>query len=133
MVLGILLLVRFDVGWFRKCAFSVGKDMSSYLGDYQFGVGVPVGGESILHAVNHLLEMQGHSDKMSMFLIDFSNAFNMVSRSQLIKEVRLHCPGISRWVEFCYLRTAKLYYDHYIFSMPLEFIKATLSVPCYSL
>lgn len=40
----------------------------------------------------------------------------MVSRSQLIKEVRLRCPGISRWVKFCYLRHAELYYDHYIMS-----------------
>lgn len=57
---------------------------------------------------------------MSMLLIDFSNAFNMVSRSQLIKEVRLHCPGISRWVEFFYMHPAKLYYDQYIFSSALR-------------
>ncbi|XP_026436183.1 uncharacterized protein LOC113334051 [Papaver somniferum] len=56
---------------------------------------------------------------MSMLLFDFSNAFNMVSISQLIKEVLLHCPGISRWVEFCYLRPAKIYYDHYILSSAL--------------
>ncbi|XP_026410732.1 uncharacterized protein LOC113305956 [Papaver somniferum] len=103
----------------KVAAFSVGKDMTSYLGDYQFGVGVPAGGEGILHVVNCLLEMKGHSDKMSMLLIDFSNAFNMVRRTQLIKEVRLHCPGISRWVEFCYLRLAKLYYDQYILSSAL--------------
>ncbi|XP_026399437.1 uncharacterized protein LOC113295303 [Papaver somniferum] len=114
-----------DVGTVRRrlvskvAAFSVEKDMSSYLSDYQFGVGVPAGGEIILHAVNHLLEMQGHSDKMSMLLIDFSNAFHMVSRSQLIKEVLLRFPGISRSVEFCYLRPAKLYYDHYILSSAL--------------
>ncbi|XP_026438961.1 uncharacterized protein LOC113337505 [Papaver somniferum] len=93
--------------------------MTSYLGDSQFGVGVSAGGESILHAVNSLLELKGHSDKMLMLLIDFSNAFNMVSRSQLIKEVRLRCPGISRWVEFCYMRPAKLYYDQYILSSAL--------------
>lgn len=79
-------------------AFAVGKDMTSYLGDYQFGVGAPVGGEGILHAVNRLLEMKIHLDNIPMLLINFSNAFNMVSRSQLIKEVRIHCPGISRWV-----------------------------------
>ncbi|XP_026395904.1 uncharacterized protein LOC113290525 [Papaver somniferum] len=53
---------------------------------------------------------------MSMLLIDFSNAFNMVCRSHLIKEVRLQYPGISRWVEFCYLRPTKLYYDQFILS-----------------
>lgn len=80
---------------------------------------MPVGGESILHDVNSLLELKGHSDTMSMLLIEFSNAFNMVSRPHLIKEVLLHCPGISRWVEFCYLRPAKLYYDQYILSSAL--------------
>ncbi|XP_026451691.1 uncharacterized protein LOC113352022 [Papaver somniferum] len=103
----------------KVASFSVGKDMTSYLGDYQFGVGVPVGGKGILHVVNCLLGMKGHSDKMSMLLIDFSNAFNMVSRTQLIKEVRLHCLGISRWVKFCYLGHAKLYYDPYILSSAL--------------
>ncbi|XP_026378181.1 uncharacterized protein LOC113272583 [Papaver somniferum] len=100
-------------------AFSVGKDMLSYLGDYQFGVGVPVEGESILHVFNGLLELKGHSDRMSMLLIDFSNAFNMVRRSYLIREVRFHCPGIYRWVEFCYVRPVKLYYDQYILSSVL--------------
>ncbi|XP_026450130.1 uncharacterized protein LOC113350228 [Papaver somniferum] len=115
----------------KVVSFSVGKDMTSYLGDYQFGVGMPSGG-SILHAVNYLLEMKGHSDKMSMLLIDFSNAFNMVSRSQLIKEVRLHCPGISRWVEFCYSRPAKLYYNQYILSSALGVHQGDPSVPCCS-
>lgn len=93
--------------------------MTSYLGNYQFGVGMPVGGENILHVVNGLLELKGHSDKMSMLLIDLSNAFNIVYRSHLIKEVRLHCPGISRWVEFCYARPARLYYDQHILSSVL--------------
>ncbi|XP_026444126.1 uncharacterized protein LOC113344342 [Papaver somniferum] len=103
----------------KVAAFSIGKAMSSYLGDHQFGVWVPVGGESILHVVNSLLELKGHSDKMSMLLMDFSNAFNMVCRCHLISEVRLHCPGISHWVEFSYARPARLYYDHYILSSAL--------------
>ncbi|XP_026391877.1 uncharacterized protein LOC113287356 isoform X2 [Papaver somniferum] len=45
-----------------------------------------------------------------MLLIDFSNAFNLVDRSNIIKEVRAHCPSISHWVEFCYAKPAKLYY-----------------------
>ncbi|XP_026399180.1 uncharacterized protein LOC113295035 [Papaver somniferum] len=57
---------------------------------------------------------------MSMLLIDFSNAFNMVSKYHLIKEVRLHCPGISHWVEFCYMRPATLYYAQYILSSALR-------------
>ncbi|XP_026459935.1 uncharacterized protein LOC113360664 [Papaver somniferum] len=73
----------------KVAAFSVGKYMSSYLGDY-----------------NLVLEC-----------LMVERAFYMLS--QLIKEVRLHCPGISRWVEFCYLQPTKLYYDQYILSSTL--------------
>lgn len=43
----------------------------------------------------------------------------MVSRSHLLREVRLHCTAISRWVESCDARPAKLYYDQYILSSSL--------------
>ncbi|XP_026382323.1 uncharacterized protein LOC113277440 [Papaver somniferum] len=87
----------------KIAVFSVGKAMISYLGDHHFGVGVPVGGESILHAVNNLLEFKGQSAGLSMLLVDFSNAFNLVRRTHLIQEVRLHCParGSSRSAVVC--------------------------------
>ncbi|XP_026421300.1 uncharacterized protein LOC113317402 [Papaver somniferum] len=44
----------------KLVAIKVGKAMSMYLGDYQFGVGVPCGGESILHSVNRLMELIRH-------------------------------------------------------------------------
>ncbi|XP_026404939.1 uncharacterized protein LOC113300025 isoform X1 [Papaver somniferum] len=40
----------------------------------------------------------------------FSNAFNLVDMSRIIKEVRTHCPNIYHWVEFCYAKPARLYY-----------------------
>lgn len=89
----------------------VGKEMSAYLGDFQFGVGVPCGGESILHSVNRLMELKGDRNDISMLLVDFTNAFNMVDRTSLINEVRLQCPAISRWVELCYRRPTRLYYN----------------------
>lgn len=106
--------------WRRLCsklaATSVTKDMTEYLGTYQFGVGIPCGSEGIMHAANRLLEMKGCESNMTMLLIDFSNAFNLVDRSTLIKEVRAHCPSIARWVEFCYSTPARLYYNDNILS-----------------
>lgn len=49
-----------------------------------------------------------------MLLIDFMNAFNLVDRSTLIKEERTHCPCISRWIEFCYSKPMRLYYNESI-------------------
>ncbi|GJU26949.1 hypothetical protein Tco_1165570 [Tanacetum coccineum] len=68
----------------------------------KFGVGVSGGGEAILYTVNCLIE--GHRDDvgLSMLLVDFKNAFNLVDREVMLKEVRIRCPAISRWAEFCY-------------------------------
>ncbi|XP_026382565.1 uncharacterized protein LOC113277787 [Papaver somniferum] len=86
--------------------------MTSYLGDYQFGVGVPVGVESILHAVNCLLELKGHSNKMSMLLIDFSNAFNMQGDplGPLLFALNLH-PLVKTIVSRCTLDLHAWYLD----------------------
>ncbi|GKA62621.1 reverse transcriptase domain-containing protein [Tanacetum coccineum] len=82
-----------------------------------FGVGVPGGGEAILHAVNRLVEDRGDDVGLSMLLVDFQNAFNLVDRTVMLEEVRLRCPAISRWVEFCYSSPARLYYgEHSLWS-----------------
>jgi len=44
-----------------------------------------------------------------MLTVDFLNAFNLVDRSALLREVRLRCPSISLWVEFLYGQAARLY------------------------
>ncbi|CAO2814623.1 unnamed protein product [Amaranthus hypochondriacus] len=48
-----------------------------------------------------------------MLLVDFRNAFNLVNRTALLREVRLRCPSLSRWVEFCYSTPARLYYGEH--------------------
>ncbi|XP_026401420.1 uncharacterized protein LOC113297214 [Papaver somniferum] len=44
-------------------ATTVGSEMANYLGDHQFGVGIPCGGEIILHASNRILELKEHYDQ----------------------------------------------------------------------
>ena len=87
----------------------VGKEMTKYLNDYQFGVGVSGGAEAILHSVNRVLSERHSDGSLAMLTVDFSNAFNMVDRSALLHEVRLRCPSISLWVEFLYGQAARLY------------------------
>ncbi|KAK1422142.1 hypothetical protein QVD17_25051 [Tagetes erecta] len=95
----------------------VGKEMTKYLGDYQFGVGVPSGAEAILHSANRFLN-EFHSDgSLAMLTVDFSNAFNLVDRTALLREVRTRCPSISLWVDFLYGQPARLYVgDEHIWS-----------------
>ncbi|XP_076951801.1 uncharacterized protein LOC143625320 [Bidens hawaiensis] len=87
----------------------VGKEMTKYLNDFQFGVGVSGGSEAILHSANRVLS-ECHTDRsLAMLTVDFSNAFNMVDRSALLHEVRIKCPSISLWVEFLYGQPSRLY------------------------
>ncbi|GJW41335.1 hypothetical protein Tco_0067180 [Tanacetum coccineum] len=93
---------------------TIGNSLNGYLDDLQFGVGVSGGGEAILHAVNRLIEDRGDDVGLSMLLVDFKNAFNLVDQEVMLKEVHLRCPTISRWVEFCYSNPARLYYEEHI-------------------
>ncbi|XP_026424430.1 uncharacterized protein LOC113320753 [Papaver somniferum] len=61
----------------KVAASAVGKQLCTYLEDFQFGVGVPCGGEAILHSVNRLILDKGHCSYMTTLLVDFRNAFNM--------------------------------------------------------
>ncbi|GKC51141.1 hypothetical protein Tco_1073886 [Tanacetum coccineum] len=58
------------------------------------------GGDAILHVMNRLIEGRGDDIGLSMLLVDFKNAFNLVDQEAMLQEVRLRCPTISSWVEF---------------------------------
>jgi len=62
-----------------------------------------------LHSVNKLLNLRHEDGSLTMLTVDFSNAFNLVDRSALLREVRLRCPSISLWVEFLYGQAVRLY------------------------
>ncbi|GKF29365.1 hypothetical protein Tco_0095707, partial [Tanacetum coccineum] len=66
-------------------AIMIGHSLDDYLDDPQFGVGVSRGGEAILHAVNHLIEGCGDDVDLSMLLVDFKNAFNLVDREFMLR------------------------------------------------
>ncbi|XP_026448896.1 uncharacterized protein LOC113349177 [Papaver somniferum] len=58
--------------WRRLCskleATLVCKNILPYLGTYQYGFGVPCGGEAILHAANRLPETKGTCNSITMML-----------------------------------------------------------------
>ncbi|KAJ0843465.1 putative reverse transcriptase domain, exostosin [Helianthus annuus] len=95
----------------------VGKEMAKYLGDFQFGVGIPCGAETVLHSANRFLNEYHQDGSLAMLTVDFSNAFNLVDRTALLCEVRKRCPSISTWVDFLYGQPARLYVrDEFIWS-----------------
>nr|GEW92047.1 hypothetical protein [Tanacetum cinerariifolium] len=69
------------------------------------------GSEGILHFVNRLIEACGDAVGLSMLLVDFKNAFNLVDQEVMLREVCLRCTIMSCWGEFCYSNPARLYYE----------------------
>ena len=66
------------------------------LSPLQLGIGVPVGCEAIVHSVDRVLVDPGiQPDARWTLLLDFSNAFNSVSRKVLFTEVKARLPSMS--------------------------------------
>ena len=67
------------------------------------GVGIPGGCEAIIHSVSDVLEDNSiPPEHKHILLVDFSNAFNSVSRQVLFEEVRSQIPSLSAWMECSY-------------------------------
>ncbi|GJZ77386.1 hypothetical protein Tco_0642058 [Tanacetum coccineum] len=79
----------------KVSAIMIGYSLDGYLDGLQFGVRVAGGSEAILHFVNRLIEDCGDDVGLSMLLVDFKNAFNLVDREAMLREVHLCCPAIS--------------------------------------
>ena len=84
----------------------------------QVGVGVKGGCEAIVHAVSRTLEDPTlPPDSKWTLLLDFSNAFNSISRASMFSEVRSRIPSLSAWVESCYGSQPLLHFgEHTILS-----------------
>ncbi|GJV00586.1 retrovirus-related pol polyprotein from transposon TNT 1-94 [Tanacetum coccineum] len=89
-VVNLWLAGRLGTVWRRlvsKVAMKgVGKEISKYLSDFQFGVGVSSGAEAILHSVNRVLSEYQNDGSLAMLTVDFSNTFNLADRSALLHE-----------------------------------------------
>jgi len=86
----------------KCCMASVKVAASLMLSPLQLGVGVQNGVEAILHSLNDVACSPHTRDSVAFLLVDFKNAFNMVSRDWMFREVRDHFPSLSPWVEFTY-------------------------------
>ncbi|GJU00320.1 hypothetical protein Tco_1110658, partial [Tanacetum coccineum] len=109
----------------KVSATMIGHSLDGYLDGLQFGVGVPEGGEAILHAVNRLVEDRGDDVGLSMLLVDFQNAFNLSSATLALPDCTTestpysHVKGCSRaW----YLNDGTIVGDTLVVGKVLELI-----------
>ena len=98
-----------------KClSFAVRRSASSTLSPLQVGVGVPNGCEAIIHAASKALEDGSiPPDSKWVLALDWSNAFNSISRQSMYREVRARAQGLAAWVESAYSTASLLRFgDH---------------------
>ena len=68
----------------------------------QIGVAVPGGAEAAVHAVRAWTTQHAQASSKVLVKLDFANAFNSVSRQQVLASARSQFPSLSRWVHWCY-------------------------------
>ena len=98
--------------WTAKCvARKATADTSEHLAPHQLGVGVRGGAEAIIHAAGAIFHDNSIKDEDKWVLqVDFENAFNLISRSRMLEEVRKRCPKAARWAETCYASSSHLFF-----------------------
>ena len=92
-----------------KCLMSVVReDARQLLWPVQVGVAVPNGSEIAIHTVRAWSRRHMGSSTKVLLKLDFSNAFNCVSRAVVLEEVRAHFPQLARWATWCYGQPSRL-------------------------
>ena len=95
-----------------KC-FCLGakEEISSFFQKLNYGVGCPGGVEVVAHSLRNTLQKYSESE-FGLLKIDFSNAFNQVSRSAFVEATCSEFPGLANWTNWCYGEESTLLYDH---------------------
>ena len=86
-----------------KCACTLLQvRVRSVLGSHQVGVACRGGAEQIVHTMRDKLAQHWESDDFTVLKVDFSNAFNSVSRQSLLDECSELFPELLPWATWCY-------------------------------
>ena len=94
----------------KCCCEATVEDTKIIFGPLQVGVATQGGAEASIHAVRKLAADFGDDPGKIMLKVDFSNAFNMVDRTEMLAQVYEKLPSLYRWVEYCYSQPAHLFF-----------------------
>ena len=87
---------------------NAGLSAQDLLAPLQVGVAVPLGGEAAVYTARQWMYRRGGHATDIFLKVNFHNAFNTVDRAALLRQVRLHLPGLVPWAEWCYSRHSRL-------------------------
>jgi hypothetical protein len=93
---------------------SVKDEAAEYFAPYQFGVASKCGTERVVHKTRAVLEAQRGSPDFVFFKVDLSNAFNNVSRAQMLDGLRTNFPKLHTWMQWCYGQTSDLTFGDFV-------------------
>jgi hypothetical protein len=77
---------------------------------HQVGVACPAGVERAVHATRSLIKDHWEDDDFAILKVDMRNAFNTVSRQEVVDQCALHLPEIVPWVLYCYKSHPRLWH-----------------------
>ena len=83
------------------------SDLSQQFRPFQLGVGQKGGSEIIIHRIRDWLQSAG-SDEV-LLQLDFKNAFNSLSRAQMLPAILQRCPLFYRYAVACYGKPVTLF------------------------
>lgn len=63
---------------------------------------IPAGVESVVHTAHAWVQRHAAAPQKVLLKLDFKNAFNTVSRQQVLDECSAHFPSIGRWATWLY-------------------------------
>jgi len=77
----------------------------------QLGVGTRGGAEVLVRAANAIVQDHGHDPATAMLQIDFTNAFNSISRDKILLEVDALLRALSAYTQWSYEMKSHLWYE----------------------
>ena len=98
-----------------KCLMQlVHDDARTHFWPAQAGVAVKAGVESAVHTLRAWLGRHATAVDRVVVKLDFSNAFNTVSREVVLKQARDHFPALARWATWCYSSESRLQFGDFV-------------------
>jgi hypothetical protein len=92
----------------------VKTEATTHFAPYQFGAAAKCGTERVVHRTRAIFDAQRHSHDFVLFKVDLSNAFNNVSRAQMLEQVQAVFPKILPWMQWCYGQGSNLTFGEFI-------------------
>lgn len=98
-----------------KCLMAlVRDDARRHFWPAQVGVAVPGGAEKAIHTVRAWYHRHSTASHKVAVKLDFSNAFNTVSREAVLSAAGSHFPLLSRWATWCYRQPTRLQFGDWV-------------------